>query len=73
MSKACTSGNPCKYRYLGTGTIGYGCNFTFYCDYQLPKDSRSLEPIKNHCPYKAQCKDCGYLGGGGNCRLGYKQ
>jgi len=44
MDKTCNSGSPCRYKYQDTGSIGYGCNYQGYCDYQLPRDSR-MQPI----------------------------
>ena len=38
--KTCSSGCPCEHRYQTSGTMGYGCNYTWYCDFQLPRDSR---------------------------------
>ena len=36
--KTCTAGNDCEYRYISSA--GCGCNYTQYCDFQLPIDSR---------------------------------
>ena len=39
--KSCTESNPCTYRVLTSSSIGYGCNYDGYCDFQLPRDSRT--------------------------------
>ena len=39
-NKSCDSSCPCVYRYMNSGTIGYGCNYSGYCDFQRPRDSR---------------------------------
>ncbi len=39
--KNCNACGYCRHQYLGTGiSSGCGCNYTGYCDYQLPRDSR---------------------------------
>ena len=47
MNKTCSSGSPCQYRHMETGTVGFGCSYEGYCDYQLPRDSRpmTLTPV----------------------------
>ena len=35
------NGGYCSYRYLNSGSLGYGCNYGEYCDYQMPRDSRT--------------------------------
>jgi len=45
MNKTCSAGHPCNYRYQSSGSVGWGCNYTGYCDFQLPRDSR-LQPVK---------------------------
>ena len=42
----CNSIYPCAYRFTNSGTLGYGCNYTGYCDYQCPRDSRFIEEEK---------------------------
>ena len=44
MAKTCSVGHPCAYRYTDSGSLGYGCSYTGYCDYQLPRDSRGYQP-----------------------------
>ena len=40
-NKACSQGSPCPYRCQNSGSIGWGCNYLGYCDFQLPRDSRN--------------------------------
>lgn len=42
LIKTCSVGHPCEYRCLG-GTVGWGCKYTGYCDFQLPRDSRKIK------------------------------
>ena len=42
-----TLGSSCKYKFMNSGTIGYGCNYDGYCDYQLPRDSRGRGGYKD--------------------------
>ena len=54
MEKSCNSNGPCIYRTIG-GTF-IGCNYTGYCDFQLPRDSRGWQmPItteeEEYCEY----------------------
>jgi len=40
MNKICASLEYCNYRTIGNGF--YGCNYCGYCDFQRPRDSRSI-------------------------------
>lgn len=51
-NKTCDSACPCIYRFMNSGTIGYGCNYTGYCDFQRPRDSRSFQMPKEKEEYK---------------------
>ena len=47
----CSSDCHCQYRFQNT--IGWGCNYCGYCDFQLPRDSREqllsvIPEVKNH-------------------------
>jgi len=44
MNKTC-NGGYCQYKTHG-GTMP-GCTYTGYCDYQCPKDSRSVSIAKS--------------------------
>lgn len=39
--KTCNGGCYCQYKVLG-GTF-LGCNYSGYCDFQAPRDSRNKE------------------------------
>ena len=41
-NKNCSAGIPCQYRFMKT--VGFGCKYQGYCDYQLPRDSR-MQPF----------------------------
>jgi len=41
--KTCASGQPCQHRTTNETSVEYGCNYSGYCDYQLPRDSRPLQ------------------------------
>ena len=56
MEITCSGGHPCQYRFQGNGSVGWSCNYTGYCDFQLPRDSR-WQPLSLNEPYK-QCT-CG--------------
>lgn len=43
--RTCSSGHPCAHRCLGSGSVGYICNYIGYCDFQLPRDSRPMKPL----------------------------
>lgn len=42
--RTCTAGLGCNYQLFGCGKIE--CSYPSYCDYQLPRDSRVFETIK---------------------------
>lgn len=37
--KTCNGGGYCLYRFMHS--MGWGCNYEGYCDYQRPMDSRA--------------------------------
>ena len=39
INKTCSNG-VCQYRFQGSNSVGFQCNYWGYCDYQRPKDSR---------------------------------
>ena len=49
--KTCSAGRPCQYRFQHSGTVGWGCNYEGYCDFQLPRDSR-MQPFYSTLPNK---------------------
>ena len=54
--KTCTYGSLrlCKFAYMDSGATGTGCGYERYCDYQLPRDSRTQisEPTTPNLPDK---------------------
>ena len=65
MDKTCSNGE-CRYRYQGTGTIGWGCSYTGYCDFQRPLDSRFVPLIELN---KKWCLCAGQVDTTGNCSV----
>ena len=69
MDKTCSNGE-CRYRYMSSGAIGYGCSYMGYCDFQRPLDSRGI-----NLPYISSvdlCHCSGQEGNDGKCLICHK-
>lgn len=66
--KTC-SGNwkCCQYTSFGSGSYIY-CQFSGYCAYQLPNDSRFIDDF-NTQPIEELCVCAGSMGNDGNCPI----
>ena len=46
VRRRCNGAGNCSYQFMDG--MGFGCNYKNYCDYQLPRDSRSQADLLGH-------------------------